>query len=568
MHEQDRMTKEPREGMSAFWRKNTSSLEAVELANLVRALRKVVGHLGAGAPGVEYAGIAGGGSPAIMVDPSRVMGAYPVPPDRVDLLTGEVVHEALLVMEWSERVWKTLDHCCAAMEGIPLIKFQKIVKTAEDIYVDSILEGTMLGEYVAVARHKVLHGAASRAVLSKSGSSFDALILLWWAASFGEPGNFVPDARHDEAHGLLLGLTGELRRLIGSHTGTLAQCALRSDLYKELWKRIAPMVRDLALIDRRLFRVTGSQQNTRPDKGRRAQRALCTGSLPAGLLCDIEAHLAATSTDITPLIRRVVGPDGDDVVPTSRWDFTIPAHPVVDHVMASRIGAVFRAYSAREALVSRGLSSGRIDARRLHRAGVTGRCFKYLDTRPAMDWNVTLLIDASGSMRGAKWRLVENTVSTLHRALSGYRNSLSAYAYFEADGICMISSLIKEGRVLSVPPCGKTASGQAIIAAALSMPKALRHRLLIHITDGESNYGADVSAGIGFCRAQGIDLVTLGCGCRDQEAMLAQYGGTIEFIRGFGALPQAIERLLRRTFLCRKASVPNMGSGRTMKEGT
>jgi hypothetical protein len=145
MQEQDRMMKEPHEGMSAFWRKNTSSLEAVELANLVRALRKVVGHLGTGAPGVEYAGMAGGGSSAIMVDPSQVMGAYPVPPDRVDLLTGEVVHEALLVMEWSERVWKILDPCCAAMEGIPLIKFQKIVKTAEDIYVDSILEGTMLG---------------------------------------------------------------------------------------------------------------------------------------------------------------------------------------------------------------------------------------------------------------------------------------------------------------------------------------------------------------------------------------------------------------------------------------
>ena len=556
----------PREGMSAFWRKNTSSLEAVELANLIRALRKVTGHLGAGAPCVEYAGMAGGSPAAIVVDPSVLMGAYPVPPDRVDLLAGEVVHEALLGMEWSGRVWKTLEPCCAAMEGITLIKFQKIVKTAEDIYVDSILEGSTLGDYLGVARRKILHGAASYAVLTKSPATFDALILHWWAASFKEQGPFVPDARHDEAFGLLLGLTEKLRALGGNGTGTVAQCALRSGLYKELWKKVAPGLRDLALIDRRLCWIPGLQQGA-PVNGRRPAWHGCgTRRLPPELLNDIEAQLAATSADITPLIRRVAGQDSDDVVPTSRWDYTIPAHPVVDQVMASRIGAVFRAYSAREVLVSRGLTAGKIDARRLHRAPVTGRCFKHLDSRPAMDWNVTLLIDASGSMRGAKWRLVENTVSTLHKALSGYRNSLSAYAYFEADGICMISSLIKDGRVLSVPPCGLTASGQAIIAAALFMPKALRRRLLIHVTDGESNYGVDVSVGIGFCRARGIDLVTLGCGCRDLKVMEAQYGSTIEFIGGFRALPRAIERLLRRTFLYRTGPMPATESGNGMKE--
>jgi hypothetical protein len=152
-------------------------------------------------------------------------------------------------------------------------------------------------------------------------------------------------------------------------------------------------------------------------------------------------------------------------------------------------------------------------------------------------------------MRGTKWRMVENTVSTLHRALKGYRNSLSAYAYFEIDGICMVSSLLKDDKVFSVPPCGQTASGQAIIASALFMPKNKRRRLLIHITDGESNIGLNVPAAIEYCRTQNIHLVTLGCGCRDLNAMQAQYGNTIEFIGGFRMLPQAIERLLRWTFL-------------------
>ncbi|HPC48118.1 MAG TPA: hypothetical protein PLW83_08720, partial [Deltaproteobacteria bacterium] len=134
-------------------------------------------------------------------------------------------------------------------------------------------------------------------------------------------------------------------------------------------------------------------------------------------------------------------------------------------------------------------------------------------------------------------------------ALSGYRGSLAAYAYFEIDGVCMISSLLENGRVLAVPPCGRTASGQAIIAAALFMRKTAQRRLIVHVTDGESNYGCPVSWGIDFCRREGIHLVTIGCGCRDREAMAEHYGSTIEFLDSFRQLPLAVERLLRRAFV-------------------
>jgi hypothetical protein len=69
------------------------------------------------------------------------------------------------------------------------------------------------------------------------------------------------------------------------------------------------------------------------------------------------------------------------------------------------------------------------------------------------------------------------------------------------------------------------------------------------VTDGESNFGVDVQAGIDYCRKQNIYLVTLGCGYKDRAAMEQQYGRTIQFLNHFGQLPQAIERLLRWTFL-------------------
>jgi hypothetical protein len=224
----------------------------------------------------------------------------------------------------------------------------------------------------------------------------------------------------------------------------------------------------------------------------------------------------------------VVGYDNETVAPMSRWDFNFPAHPLIDRRLVSRLKAIFQIYAARNKVRSRGLTFGRVDRRRLYRAPVTGRCFEAIDFIPDLDWNVMLLMDASGSMRGSKWRMVENAVANLHKALMGYRNRLQAYAYFESDGICMFSSLIKGRHLLSIPPNGQTASGQALIAAAYFMPKGRKRNVLIHVTDGESNFGVDVKAGIDYCQKQNIHLVTLGCGTKDRAA---------------------IERLLRWTFL-------------------
>ena len=535
--------------LSSFWRKNTSTQEAAELANLLNALRKVVGHLGPNGGSVEYAGLSAHDPSAIIIDPASAMGSYPVAAKKVDLLVGEVVHEALLRIEWSDRVWKILEPSFVDMGPIALVKFQMIIKTAEDIYVDSTLEGSVLGEYLAAARRKELSGSRVQSILLKSISSCDALVLLWWAVSFGDHGSMVINRRHYAPLSALMRLSREIAELSKDKSFVVFRCKQRALLYKELWKRIEAQVLDLPLIDKRLSWSPDHQQNMAiKNQGKGLSKAY-SHSLCPELANDIELHLAPTSSDITPLIRRVAGLDNQEVIPTSRWDYHIPAHPMVDRTLAGRISAIFQSYSAREKLMNRGLTSGKLDSRRLHRAPITGRCFKYLESRPSMDWNVTLLADASGSMRGTKWRVVENTVSTLHRALKGYRNSLSAYAYFEIDGICMVSSLLKDDKVFSVPPCGQTASGQAIIASALFMPKTKRRRLLIHITDGESNIGLNVPAAIEYCRTKNIHLVTLGCGCRDLNAMQAQYGNTIEFIGGFRMLPQAIERLLRWTFL-------------------
>ncbi|MGC9324931.1 MAG: vWA domain-containing protein [Desulfomonilia bacterium] len=552
------------EALSSYWRRNTSSLESLELANLLRALRKVVGYLGENIGLVEYAGMVSSTASPIFIEPAAVMGTYPVSAQKVDLLVGNVVHEALHQVEWSARVWSLLEKDFSVMSPVALVKFQKVVSTGEDIYVDGRVRGSILEEYLELARGKAI--SEQEAEGASVADSFDSLINLWWkrASGLGHGVDLKEHTRYALSH--LENLSSDMEGLRHRESSVTRRTEARASLYRSCWKAMEEAVSGYRVINKKLYWIPqhlvaqGKTQEGPPSRQ-------TTQDLSISLMQDIQSHIASSSSDITPLIASVVGYDNPDLIPTSRWDYHIPAHPIIDKALVGRIRSIFLTYSSRESLVSRGLTSGRVDARRLYRAPVSGRCFSYRQWRPSMDWNITLLIDASASMRGAKWRTVENTVSTLQKALSGYRNRFQAYAYFEQDHVCMISKLTREGQVFSIPPCGQTASGQAIIASALFMHPGRKRNLLIHITDGKSNYGCDVSYGIEFCRQKNIHLVTLGCGCQDREAMEKQYGNTIQFLGSFRQLPHAIEQLLRWTFLYRSGRVPQSSSTTCLNTG-
>jgi len=534
------------QGISSYWRKNTSSAEATELANVLRALRKVAGHLGDNVGRIEYVGMSHGDAASIVLEPTPIMGEYPVPSTKVDFLVGLVTHEALHKIQWSDRVWKLLEPAFAQTEPLPLILFQKIVFFGEDNFVDFIADQMVFGQYT----RKVRQGdfAEIQRKLPADIRSVDALMYSWWVSTWEKPPAAM-DPAYQPPLRRLLALNDELKALGRGSLGILRRCEERARLYEETWRDLKDQVAGWKILDKRLYWYrSGEASKPKAEAGERPKKGPA-GPLHQGLIDEIETKLAANSVDITPIIRSVIGYDIENVAPMSRWDYNFPAHPLIDRRLVSRLRAIFQIYAARNKVRSRGLTFGKVDRRRLYRAPVTGRCFEAIDFIPDLDWNVTLLMDASGSMRGAKWHMVENAVANLHKALQGYRNRLQAYAYFESDGICMFSSLIKGRHLLSIPPNGQTASGQALIAAAYFMPKGRKRNVLIHVTDGESNFGVDVQAGIDYCRKQNIYLVTLGCGYKDRAAMEQQYGRTIQFLNHFGQLPQAIERLLRWTFL-------------------
>jgi hypothetical protein len=521
-------------GISAYWRRNTSTVESVELANLLGALSKITGYLGDNIGTVAYAGLSGVKDSTILLDPEMVMGHYPVPAAQVDQVVGIVIHEALHQVAWSEHMWHCLKQDDLRLVDLP--RLHRLVETSEDIYIEHTIKGP-LELYLAAARAKRMK------VSSTSRPSIDVLMKLWWTTAWSKDDRIANDI-YLKPLLVLRELTEHLKDVALNGGGVTQRCEQRAQLYHATWERIAPMLEGLILINKRL--AWFSSPEARPMLPGKAS-AKGAASLEPELQRAIEIQLAASSTNITALIAEAAGTQ--EVVPTSRWDFHIPAHPVIDRGLVGRLKMLFLGYSEREKITSRGLTAGRIDTRRLYRAASTGRCFKATESRPAMDWNVTLLADASGSMNGIKWRMVENTVAAIHKALVGYRNHFLAYGYFEMDGVLMVSNLIKGERLLSLPPNGQTASGQAIIAAALSMPRDKRRKLLIHVTDGESNFGLPVQAGIDFCHREHITLITLGCGCKDKSVMEEQYGNTIQFIQSYRQLPRAVERLLRWSFM-------------------
>ncbi len=536
------LAKYKEKGISNYWRKNVSYLESSELAYALGSLTKIAGYLGKNVGRIEWAGMSQNCNNNIVLDPGMVLGKYPIPSRKFDYLTGLVIHEALHKTEWTDLVWKGLETATNQLKVMEKIAFHKLVYTGEDIYVDQISNQTIFGEYTAVSRGV---GYKERQQILKVPASFDHLMYLWWQRALGKQIELL-DVLDQKAMVLLDKTAQRLYKVGLLKTGSSRRCKERIQIYLTVWEKLRKIVAGYKLVDKTLlWYPPDSHKGENNLKRTRKRKKQKIQSLRSDIARNIETRLAVNSSDITPIIRSVVGENDEALIPTSRWDFNIISHPVIDPKLVSHLKAVFQQYGERKTVINRGLTAGRVDKRKLYRAPISGKCFFEKQKIPSLDWNICLLVDASGSMNGPRWRMVENTVGILQKAFKGFQNRLQAFAYFEVEGVCMISSLIKGKTLLSVPPAGQTASGQAIIAAAHYMPKDGRRRFLVHITDGESNIGCDVHHGIEYCKAEKIHLATIGVAYKDKKAMTKQYGRTLQFLDHFGQLPLVAEKILK-----------------------
>ena len=541
------------EGISEVWRRNKSSVVALELAHLLASLRKLVGYLGMNTGTIIWEGMRPPEESAVIVlDPSIVRGKYPIPAARTDHVVGIAVREAYRRIEWGEKAKALAWGKIGFIEAAERRKFELFLEMAERIYLDRVSRRTVLGLYTDLARSRdfatareqfppppsvteLLHywwlcapAGDDEAPKSQSASAFDALPLSAAQRRIYEETLSSLNARVHEGFGAFT-----------SGCSILERCDRRSELYTDIWRSIRATVQ-----------MWPADAHDLP--------AACSISLPKSscsaprisdsTLKAIEAALAE-NVDLTYEVRLIYEEDIRTVtVKTSTM--ILPMEEKLDRRLYNRLKACLRLRCRTRGLISRGLKAGSIDRRRLYRAPITGQIFMDVKDRFELDYDIALLIDASSSMVGPKWKSAQRAFLALYEALKELDEGVRIFAYNEAFDVCYLTELSRGKRLYTVVPRGKTASGEAIVATALLLKKRkrLRKSLMVHITDGASNWGSDVRNAIDYCKKEKIGLLTLGVGCStsSQADLVKEFGRLVRFVDDIDSLPRKFTELISR----------------------
>lgn len=559
-------------GYSEYWRKNKATLEHEELAYTLRALRKVGRYITVNMKVVEWLGMSEKSGNKFYLNPGFVKGEYPVPPGKMDILVGITAHEAFHCKELSDWVWIKAEEKTRELPSKYKNYLLRLIEVGEDIYVNRIARESVWECYLKKAWGWCIQKETRDLSLPPTA---ECLFQIWGEIILEGK---VGDNYHYEYFkplDILLSYVDKIIACCEEKKSFLEKSDYRSKIYLELWEAIKEYIRDweyetpydpegIDIQDERGQKKTTDdltneyEKDETPDENFGKQTEVTTGEyMPRELSRRIEVSLSdKDENDITPLIEVVTGEVVTELLETRFWNSTMPCKKKPDPLLVRRLKRIFEAQVSKTPRMNRGLYSGKLDGRRLYRAPLNGRVFKQKEITIKEAWNITILVDASLSMNGVEgkeWELTESTFVSLYEAIKSSRNKLDILCYFERAKYCEIFRLLHHDKLYSIIPNGRTPTGQGIIAAALTVPKDKR-RLILHITDGEPNSGGiSVESAVKYCKKEGIELITIGCGYNEQlkEKFQNQYKENLLLIDTIDQLPFGLETLLRKKLLAR-----------------
>lgn len=544
------------DGYSEFWRRDRSPIEVLELARLLRALRKISSFVGRNVGEIVWSGM--DVDNAIALDPTPIMGSYPVPAAKTDLMVGLLVQEAFRKTEWSERI-REIGKAKLQLAPHYEYKFDLFFNICENVYVDCLANRSVFGNYAEVARKWRIAKNARELI---SPPTVSEPLHIWWKMAADRDENAYKTGYRDRSVGglvergsleefykkpidLLNTIVPALRHECGDIRGLAERGDFRLNLYLSIWREFLELVKfwpgdrgDKFLVPEEL-----NEDLAIEEAERKAVKAVIVS---CGHL--IERAIPSKKRDFTEQVKDVVT-EAERVVRIEGNDILMLAQDKIDDSLLYKLKRVVRAAAQRRSSFNRGLKSGKIDRRRLYQASTTGTVFQEKRDAFELRSDVVLLVDATGSMADPnKWDRAEVGYQTLFSAVQAYNKNARIFAYNEFKNNCRISELYRNGKLFTVLPHGKTASGEAIVAAAISTrnKNKNRKRLLIHLTDGASNWGCGVNEAITYCKANGVGLMTLGIGCSAsaKRSLKDEYGKLVQFLDKMEDLPQSLGTLL------------------------
>ena len=542
-------------GHSEYWRRDKSPVEIPELAKLLMGIRKIVSHVGRNTGTVVWEGMLSK-TDSIALDPSPIIGTYPIPAHKADIAIGIAIRGAYCKTEWSDHVKKI---ALERFNRSPVYagKFALFLDLAEKIYADIVSNRSIFGLYTEKARQWEIETIRKEFL---QPPSFTELLHLWWdmaadrqqeafkheyrdASMVGMGGTTGIARYYAQPLAVLNAIVGKLIYDCGALSSVTDRCEYRADLYASVFDQLLSQVR-FWISDRRdahlLHSASGDDLETE-DTDKDAVKATLVGYAE-----EIESNLRVKSVDFTKQVKSIVA-NFNEVARVESNDMVMPSKRCIDNALLYKLKTVLQSVAQRNISYSRGLSSGKIDRSRLFRAPTSGLVFNAKKTRLELYNDIVLLVDCTGSMAEPnKWAKVEVIYQTLFLALVTYNANARLLAYNERKDTCRLTEIYRQGKFFSVTPHGRTASGEAIIVTALSVKNKGRKPLIIHVTDGASNWGCGVGDATRYCNDRHISLLTLGLECdpMNKAALSKEYGDCIQFVDGIDRLPGLFKQLL------------------------
>jgi len=439
-------------------------------------------------------------------------------------------------------------------------KVQNYSDMAEKIYADCLSNRSILGLYTEKARQWELFQRYDEFINPPTATE---LLHIWWKMAADRSGRGYTGEYRDRSAGgltqrtslekfykkpiaLLNSIIEPLISLCPRIDGVTERGEFRIALYTSIWPDLLEYFKfwpgDRA--DHILLADKFRDELEREEEGKKALKATLLSFTE-----EIERNLRRKAHDFTTLVKSLVK-NVDDVVPIEGSDIVMPARDKIDRGLQYKLRMVVKSVAQRKTVYNRGLTSGKIDRRRLYRAPTSGAAFQLKKNEFELVNDIVLLVDCTGSMAApTKWDWTETMYQTIFDAVKAYNKNARVFAYNEVKGSCCITELYLGGKFYTVLPHGKTASGEAIIATALSLKRKLKSPFIIHITDGASNWGCGVRDAIEFCRKKRIGLLTLGLGCdpSNKNALRKEYGNLVQFVDDMNDLPEYFRALLNHS---------------------
>ncbi len=550
---------------SEYWRKNKSAVESQELIKVLLALRKVGRHIASNVKTIEWGGMSAPDPVAkIEINAELARGEYPLPPHKMDILVGIAAREAFCCKIHSDMVLLRLKRKLG--EVPPDLDF--LIGTGEDIFIRYIAKNTVWKYYLPFCW---LHVRSPNGRDVARPPTVRSLLHIFadYVLSDKLAVNMHPD--YYDLFQRLIVVRDEIINC-AKELSVSKRCDLRVDIYQHLWKDV---MEGAASWDSDDF-----PEGLPTPEGRTAETEECEDDQSSEiedcqedqLGCresEIESQLMQHIKDILceqeekSLNEHMEGIADDEksgIVDTCFVKSGLHCRIDSDAALVSRLRRIFqqqRTVRSRRYHYQRALPTGKIDGRRLYRFALDGRLFRqreyvYHDNTR----NISILVDGSASMTGGlpgggkDWARTERVFVSLAEAIKDTGNRLDVFAYCERGGICEVSCLAYNNKIYTVRPSGRTPTGQAIVAVALKLPRD-KPRLIIHVTDGESNCGLSVKKGIEFCDRTGVEIVTIGA-YYDEEMKVAlekQYENRAILVDSLELLPERMEEALRTRLL-------------------